>query len=493
MARGSLEVTYEPTDPERIPDNLTEAAALMVDVGRSGAVDAIGKRLRIRRQGGYCALDVWLHLLAYFTMGARVGVRTCWEQLIGLCAKQLAALAGRLKLASPASLSRALVAVELDLLRPVADWLLAGVAEIDEMLRHPAMHTYDALGRAWHVFDVDPTVTTLRQRALPTGEDLPEPRRRSADTGAPGYSGRKRGNIQFRKVAVEHAGTGLWTHGHLSPGNGKGIVDFELALDSIVETCERLGHPMSQTLVRMDGEHGNVPWFVACRERGLPFITRLNRPALYDKPEVLARLREATWYLVPDSGSGPQRAAADLGVLTVAPDKETKRPDGSPYEPVTLRVVASRFPNAGPAKRGKIVDGWQVELEAVTRGDLGLRQRGGRARRRLARARGDHLLLRPRRQAGEPLRPGGPRAGQGPHHQPYVMRAVYRSGLTCSSMPSRRARLPSRWPKRLPTSTRGRRSHSRPSETTPSSISVNISTMRATRSRVFGLRRRAGL
>ena len=198
-------------------------------------------------------------------------------------------------------------------------------------------------------------------------------------------------------MAAEHAGTGLWTHCHLSPGNGEGIVDFALALDSIVETCERLGHPLSQTLVRMDGEHGNVPWFVACRERGVPFITRLNRPALYNKPEVLARLREATWNLVPDSGSGPQRSATDLGVLTVAPDKDTKRPDGSSYESVTVRVVASIFPNAGPAKRGRSVDGWQVELEAVTRGDLGLRQRGGRAGRRLARAGGDHCLLRPRR------------------------------------------------------------------------------------------------
>ena len=209
MARGSLEVTCKPTDPTRIPDSLTEAAALLIQLPRQGALKAVGERLRIRRQGGYCALDVWLHLLVYFTTGARVGVRKCREELMRPCAKLLAALAGRLKLASPASLSRALDAVELDLLRPVAGWLLADVAKIDDMLRPSTMYTYDALGRGWHVFDLDPTVTTLRQRALPTGEDLPEPRRRSADTGARGYSGRKRGDIQFRKVAVEHAGTGL--------------------------------------------------------------------------------------------------------------------------------------------------------------------------------------------------------------------------------------------------------------------------------------------
>ncbi len=364
MAHRSVHVTYKPTDETRIPDSLTEGAVLLMDFRDRGIVDAVGKRLRIRRQGGYSALDVWVFLLLFFTTGATRGVRKFWE-VAHRYVRHLGALAGRLRLLSPSSLSRALNAVEPDLLRETSNWLLTGVSEIYNVLRHPVVQTRDACGDGWHVFDVDPTVTTLRHRALPVDDDLPEARRRSENTGAPGHSGRKRGDIQHRRVTVQHAGSGAWVHAHLSPGNGEGVVDFERALDTVVETCERLDHPLSRALVRMDGEYGNVPWFSACRQRGLPFITRLNRPKLYEDPEVLDRLRSATWYRVPDSRSGPRRSAADLGILTVHPGERTRRPDGGCYEPVAVRVVASVFPKTGKAKRGRILDGMQVELFAV--------------------------------------------------------------------------------------------------------------------------------
>lgn len=363
MARGTLNVTFKPTDEARIPDSVTEGAALLMDLRGRGTIDAVGQRLRIRRQGGYSGLDVWIVLLLFFAAGATRGIRKFWDVLRPV-AKRVAAVAGRRALPSSASLSRALDAVESDELRSQASWLLM-CGECDDVLRDPVMRTRDACGEDWHVFDLDPTVTTLRQRALPADDDLPEGKRRAAQTGAPGHKGRKRGDIQFRRVTVQHAGSGLWLHAHLSHGNGEGVVDLEWALDTIVETSHRLEHPLARALVRMDGEYGNVPWFTACRERGLPFMTRLNRSKLYDEPEVLARLRAATWYRVPDSLSGPRRAAADLGVLTVSPGKRTRRPDGGLYEPITVRIVASVFEHDGDAKRGRALDGRQVELFAV--------------------------------------------------------------------------------------------------------------------------------
>ncbi|MBU0610114.1 MAG: hypothetical protein KKI08_19670 [Armatimonadetes bacterium] len=335
-----------------------------MDLQQRGIVKSIGERLRVRRQGGYSGLDVWLLLLVFFTTGTSRGVRAFCD-ILHPYVLQLAALAGRRRLPAPASLSRALDAVEPDLLRGASSWLLAGVGEIDEVLRHPVMQSYDACGQGWHVFDLDPTVTTLRHRALPVDKDLPEARRRSEDAGAPGHSGRKRGDIQFRRVTVQHSGSGAWVHAHLSPGNGEGVVDFERALDTVVETCVRLEHPLCEAMVRMDGEYGNVPWFAACRERKLPFITRLNRPKLYEDVEVLELLRSATWYRVPNSGPEPQRAAADLGILTVHPGNRTRRPNGGNYEPVNVRVVASIFPKTSDAKRGRTLDGWQVEFFAV--------------------------------------------------------------------------------------------------------------------------------
>ena len=365
MPRGSVEVSYTSADLDRIPDALTEGAVLLMDLRRCGVVDTAGEMVRIRRQGGFCGLDVWVFLLLFFTAGLGRGVKSFWEDVARPHSERLAALAGRCRLPSPASLTRALGAVEPDLLRASASELLMGMTVVDDLLRHPAVQSYDAQGHGWHLYDLDPTVKALRHRALPVDEDLPEPRRRSADTGARGHSGRKRGDIQFRRTTVQHAGAGVWVHGHLSPGNGEGMIDFERALDSIVETSERLAHPLDRTLTRMDGEFGHVPWYAACRERGLPFITRLNRAKLYEDPEVLARLRSATWNLVPDSLSGPRRGAADLGILTVHPGQATRRSDGGRYEPIAVRVVASRFPRTGKANHGRIVDGWQIELFAV--------------------------------------------------------------------------------------------------------------------------------
>jgi hypothetical protein len=364
MARKRMTVTVHDPDPAKLPDTLAEAALVLVDLEARGVVNAVASRLQIRRQGGYPAVDVWLSLLIYLCGDVNQGFRPFWE-VLGRHVKQMAALAGRKRLPSPASVSRALDSVENELLRETAPWLLTEAPGVDAVLRHPAVLTYDAHGHGWHVFDLDPTVRTIRHRALPEGEDLPEPMRRSEETGAPGHSGRKRGDIQFRRVDVQHAGSGIWTHAHLHPGNGDGAADLERALQSVTALVQRLDHPLERTLVRMDGEHGSVPYFSACRARGLPFVTRLNRPKLYEDPDVLARLRQATWHEVPDSGSGPQRAAADLGVLTLHPDRKTKRPDGRRYEPVKLRVVASIFPKEAPAQRGRLLDGWQVELFAA--------------------------------------------------------------------------------------------------------------------------------
>lgn len=364
MAQDSVRVTYKPMDEERLPDQVTPGALLLMELSRSGVVQQVGERLHIRRQGGYCGLDIWLFLQLFFSAGPRGSLKDFREALRPHLV-QVAALAQRRTLPGTAAVSRALDAVETELVRPVASFLLSTLSGIEPLLQNPSVLTRDTAGRGWHVFDVDPTVTTLRQRALPLDETLPEPRRRAGATGAPGHTGRKRGELQFRRITVQHAGSGAWLHAHLSKGNGEGIADLESALDTIVATCTRIGAPLTRVLVRLDGEYGNVPSFTACRERGLPFITRLNRPKLYEDPEILATMRAATWYDVPDSLCGPNRSATELGMMTIAAGEQTRRSDKSRYEPVKVRVVACRFPKTGQAKRGVVLDGYQVELFAV--------------------------------------------------------------------------------------------------------------------------------
>ena len=363
MDRRRAEVTWKDADPERIPDDVAEGAALVVDLERRGVLEAIGARVRIRREGGYCGFDILLFLLLYFAVRQSIGLRKFWDLVHG-CGDKLAALGRRRQLPSPASVSRALDSVEPELLRPAGEWLLSEGAGIDPVLHHPSVQTYDARGEGWHVFDFDPTVTTLRHRALPEGDDLPAARRRSKQASA-GYSGRKRGDVQFRRGTLQHAGSGAWMQAMLHPGNGKSHVELAAALGVVVRTCERLVHPTARALLRMDGEFGWVPFVDACRSRGVPCLTRLTRPEMFEQAEVLLALREGTWHFVPDSRSGPRRSALDLGVVTVPPGVDTRRPDGTAYEPIAVRVVCSRYPRTEKAEHGRVIDGWQYELFVV--------------------------------------------------------------------------------------------------------------------------------
>jgi hypothetical protein len=363
MSRRHAEVTWKEADRERIPDDVAEGAALVLDLERRGVLEGLGERVRIRREGGYCGFDVLLFLLLYFAVRQSIGLRKFWDLVRG-CRHKLAALGRRRQLPSPASVSRALDSVEPELLRPVSEWLLSAGAGIDPVLRHPSVQTYDARGEGWHVFDFDPTVTTLRHRALPEGDDLPAARRRAKQASA-GYAGRKRGDVQFRRGTLQHAGSGAWMQAMLHPGNGKSHVELAAALAVVVGTCERLGHPIARTLIRMDGEFGWVPFVDACRTRGVPCITRLTRPEMFEQAEVLRVLREGTWHFVPDSRSGPRRSALDLGVVTVPPGVDTRRPDGTAYAPIAVRVVCSRYPRTEKAEHGRVIDGWQYELFVV--------------------------------------------------------------------------------------------------------------------------------
>ncbi|MBI4872850.1 MAG: hypothetical protein HY814_14955, partial [Candidatus Riflebacteria bacterium] len=149
--------------------------------------------------------------------------------------------------------------VEPELLRPTSEWLLSEGAGIDVVLRHPAVQTYDARGQGWHIFDFDPTVTTLRHRALPEGDDLPAARRRAETSALPGYSGRKRGEVRFRRGTLQHAGSSVWVQAMLGPGNGDGHAEFTAACGAVERTCERIDHPRSRALLRSDGAFGWVP------------------------------------------------------------------------------------------------------------------------------------------------------------------------------------------------------------------------------------------
>src|SRR6266446_7714588 len=78
----------------------------------------------------------------------------------------------------------------------------------------------DRAGRDRVVFDIDGTREAARQRALPKTPELPAPQRRLGELCAPGYTGRKRGEIVRTRTVISQAHTSQWLGSFGNRGNG---------------------------------------------------------------------------------------------------------------------------------------------------------------------------------------------------------------------------------------------------------------------------------
>lgn len=245
--------------------------------------------------------------------------------------------------------------------RGFATWWLTEVPDIIPLLRHPSTQWRDARGKAWHVLDYDPTAKALRQRALPAHDDLSEPVRISNSIGAPGHLGRKRGELKVSRSALQHSGSGVWLDMQVEPGNGDRLGSLAHAVTVAKSLMSRLEHPLERAVLRADGEFGGLPCLAMLKREGMPFVTRLSRYGLLERPEVRRILQDARWVHVGSSGSGPQRSAADVGWVWLEPSGT--REEIGDLTPQRVRVVISRYPVDGrKSGRGKLIDGVVYEL-----------------------------------------------------------------------------------------------------------------------------------
>lgn len=343
-----------------IPAELAASASALDRMRGSGLLNRISKVTGLSRRHGYDGGPLTAFFIAFLLRGAHGTIAGFAKQHAGPTMRALAALAGFRALPAQASVSRCLRSVTTANVHAFADALLCGDVRTSALLAHPAVHHRDAHGRSVHVFDLDPTITAYRQRGLPEGDDLPAPKRFSP--GKPGYTGHHRGDVRTRIVPVRHAGSGLWLGCRLIEGSESALgAVSELVRVARSHLPSRGGPP--NAVLRMDGEFGSVGALRACIEADVAPVARLSRYGILDAPSVEAHLRSATWTDVPDSGSGPRRSAADLGLLTLRPDGEAERAEEGPIE---VRVVVTRFGRSGLPDHGVVRDGFQYELIATT-------------------------------------------------------------------------------------------------------------------------------
>jgi hypothetical protein len=151
----------------------------------------------------------------------------------------------------------------------------------------------DRAGNTWVVFDIDGTREAARQRALPQAEALPPPFRRLDDVCAPGYTGRKRGEIVRTRTVVSQAQSHQWLGSFGNRGNGRSRTELRQALTAITRYLTAHSLPQARALLRLDGQYGTGA--VLADVADFADVPRGKDYTVLDHPLVQARL-----HLPPD-------------------------------------------------------------------------------------------------------------------------------------------------------------------------------------------------
>jgi len=357
MAHFETDVLAKMVVPRGLPEWAGQYVVMAEGLRREGIARQVDERLPVNRGSGYVGIDGFMFLLSYFSSGKRCGLKAFAAATIGW-GPQLAALMERIRWPTQSSLSRLLACMEMEEVKHFVSWLLV---DVSGTLPVPSEYVCqrDTLGQEWHTFHWDPTVIALRARGLPRGEGLPDGHRRSEGIAAPGYSGRKRGEVQVSRSTVQHAGSGLWVTAGLEPGNGNLGEQLREALVGIEKFAGVNDIPLNRCICCADGVGGGRVQVREFQHSPVHMITRLSEYHLLDKAAVWEKLKDARWQEVEDSGSGPKRYATELGSVSF---------NGA----TAVRLVVSRFElKEGTAKRGAGVvhDGWQYEIFATNLDD----------------------------------------------------------------------------------------------------------------------------
>ncbi len=184
-------------------DVFEEVTLIVQHLRKLGVLDTITSQVRFtrRRFGHYEVIDFLAILFGYAISGERT-LEEFYERLLPF-AQPFMALFDREKLPSRSALSRFLAGVSLEATETLRTLFLADLlARPLDTERHTGT-LVDRAGNARVVFDIDGTREAARQRARPQAEELPTPQRRLHKVCAPGYTGRKRGEVDLLgKVAT---------------------------------------------------------------------------------------------------------------------------------------------------------------------------------------------------------------------------------------------------------------------------------------------------
>jgi hypothetical protein len=216
---SSVNIQTDATPIVSVPAWFGEVALIAHTLTRQGLLSQMSERVRFTRKrfGKFEVIDFLVMLMGYAISGEPT-LQAYYERLQPF-ASEFMALLGRSKLPHRATLSRFLSVLDEPFVEALRSMFLHNaLAHLGPEVNVGGL--WDRLGTRWTIFDLDATRQAARQRALPQGPDLPPPQRRLSAVCAPGYTGRKRGEVVRTRTTLLQAHTHQWLFTHGAAGNG---------------------------------------------------------------------------------------------------------------------------------------------------------------------------------------------------------------------------------------------------------------------------------
>jgi hypothetical protein len=289
VATASVAIHTCPQDVPSLPAWFAEVTLLAHHLTRRGILDAVCDQVHLARgrMGHYEVIDFLAVLFGYAISGEPT-LAAFFERLAPF-AGPFMALFGREQLPHRSTLSRFLAAIDQPCLKA-----LRALFE-QECFQHGFSQEHvgglsDRGGRRLVIIDVDATRQAARQRALTTCAQYPAPRRRLAEVCAPGYTGRKRGEVVRSRTTMLQAHTQQWLGTFSGAGNGDYVAELVEACQVVTRYLHSRDIPLAQGLLRLDGLYGNASVLTRIQQAGLGFLTRARDYQLLTHPRVQARL-----------------------------------------------------------------------------------------------------------------------------------------------------------------------------------------------------------
>jgi len=295
-----------------------EITLIVTYLRQHGVLAKINERVRFarRRFGRYEVIDFLIVLFGYAISGERT-LEEFYERLQPFTISFMA-LFDRDQLPARSTLSRFLAALREESVEALRTLFL------DDLLARPLTPDkqtgglVDRAGNSWMVFDIDGTREAARQRALPQTDELPPTFRRLDEVCAPGYRGRKRGEVVRTRTTVSQAHSYQWLGTFGNRGNGRYREELRQGISAVGRYLTTHHLPQERTLLRLDGQYGNGA--VLSDVAGFTFVTRGKDYHLLDYPLIQARL-----HLPPDQfqlrpESQMARSLYDCPQVPVGPD-----------------------------------------------------------------------------------------------------------------------------------------------------------------------------